>query len=259
MSRPEPGAASVNREYYENLAPGTDDYWRRMAAPRHRMQTVLRELRRLRPVSIIDLGCGNGVVLEEIGSQVSIPRLAGIDLAESRIEANRGRHPQIEWLAANLDGATRLPAAWRGSFDVVLAMEIVEHLDRPAEFLRSTLELATPERGHLVLTTQSGRIRETERRVGHRRHWSREEMTELLYSSGWRPQRVWNTGWPFHDFSKWWANRNPDSSMERFGVRPYGATENLICGALRVAFALNSRRRGAQLFAVATAGTSTER
>ena len=258
MSPPDTGAAGVNRKYYDELPPGLDDYWRLMAAPRHRMRTVLRELRRLKPASAVDLGCGNGAVLDEISRRASIARLAGIDLAERRIDANRRRRPDIEWLVANLDGTTRFPVSWLGAFDAVIAMEIVEHLDRPVEFLRSARELATPGRGRLLLTTQSGPVRETERRVGHRRHWSREQLTALLRSSGWRPERVWNTGWPFHDLSKWWANRNPDGSMERFSARTYGPSEKLVCAVLRTAFLFTSRSRGAQLFAVAGAPLSHE-
>jgi SAM-dependent methyltransferase len=194
-------------------------------------------------------------VLQEIRRHLSIPRLAGIDLAERRIEANRRQMPEIEWLAADLDGETRFPAGWSAAFAAITAMEIVEHLDHPAAFLRSVRQLAVPGRGFLLLTTQSGPLRETERRVGHRRHWSVDEMTGLLRSTGWRPERVWNTGWPFHDLSKWWANRNPDGSMARFGDRAYGLSERLVCQALRVAFRLNSQHRGAQLFAVAVAGT----
>lgn len=39
--------------------------------------------------------------------------------------------------------------------------------------------------------------------------------------------------------------------MAEFGDRAYGLKQNAICAALRVAFKLNSRSRGAQLFAIA--------
>ena len=76
-------------------------------------------------------------------------------------------------------------------------------------------------------------------------------MREALRAAGWAPERVWNTGFPFHDLSKWYANRDPEGSMNRFAARPYGIKEDVICLLLRAAFRLNSRHRGAQLFAVA--------
>ena len=38
----------------------------------------------------------------------------------------------------------------------------------------------------------------------------------------------------------------------RFGDASYGWYENTVCFALRLAFRLNSQRRGAQLFAIAS-------
>ena len=102
-----------------------------------------------------------------------------------------------------------------------------------------------------MLSTQTGALRETERRVGHRRRYTAAELRELLRASGWTPHRIWNTGYPFHDLSKWYANRSPDRSLAEFGEQAYGVRQDLVCWALRQAFRLNSRRRGAQLFAVA--------
>ena len=76
-------------------------------------------------------------------------------------------------------------------------------------------------------------------------------MKRALADAGWTPLRVWNCGFPFHDLSKWYANRDPDASMREFADRPYGVREDLICYALRAAFRVNSRSHGAQLFAVA--------
>ena len=149
-----------------------------------------------------------------------------------------------------MDGADGLGGRW----DVVVASEILEHLDDAETFLKNALRLATPGRGRLLLTTQSGPVRETERRVGHRRHFTRDVLALLLRNTGWAEPRVWNAGFPFHDLSKWWANRNPESSFRRFGDRSYGPRERLICALLRGAFALNSRSRGAQLYAVARRG-----
>jgi hypothetical protein len=151
----------------------------------------------------------------------------------------------------DLDGPVRFPADWCGRFQAILATEVVEHLDHPEDFLRSVRQLAVPKRGRLYLSTQSGPLRETERRVGHQRHFTAREMTALLEKTGWQVLRAWNTGYPFHDLSKWYANRDPDKSMQRFGEQQYGWSENLVCVALRLMFRLNSSHRGEQLFAVA--------
>jgi SAM-dependent methyltransferase len=237
----------TNVEYYERDSPAREDYWRYMAAPRARVERVVKELRRLRPRSVADLGCGDGRLLEEIARALPEARLAGVDLSRRQIETNRTKAPHVRWAAGDLQE----PIEVFDTFEAIVASEVIEHLTNPAMLLVNAHRLAATG-AHLVLTTQSGPVRETERRVGHERHFKPAELRALLESNGWTPLRVWNEGFPFHDLSKWWANRDPDASMARFGTdRPYGLAERAVCLALRGAFRLNSRSRGAQLYAVA--------
>jgi len=247
----DPRAVETNRGYYERLTRGRDDYWRKMAAPRQRLRVLLRLLEEEPPARVADLGCGNGALLREVHGRLPEALLCGLDLSCSQIEANRRDLPELRWEAADLEAPLPEDGGMVDSFDAVIASEIIEHLGAPEALLRNARRLARPGRGRLLLSTQSGPLRETERRVGHQRHFTREEMEELLRGAGWEVVRVWNCGFPFHDLSKWFANRDPDASMARFGERPYGPIERLVCLALRLAFLLNSRRRGAQLFAVA--------
>lgn len=243
-------SADRNRDYYEALPPGRDDYWRYMAAPRLRVARILELLDRLAPTSVVDLGCGNGHLLAEIRQKRPGIKLAGIDLSAPRIEANRRNMPDVEWLVADLQQRFENREAAFATCDAVIASEIIEHVDDPALLLANAHVLGRPG-GSLIVTTQSGPMRETERRVGHVRHFTAEELSLLLRAARWTPLRVWNEGFPFHDLSKWWANRDPGRAMARFGGEAYGAVERAICLALRIAFAFNSRRRGAQLFALA--------
>lgn len=247
-------AARVNRAYYEAVSAGQQDYWRLMAAPRARVATILSLVQEEPVRSLVDLGCGGGSLLREIETRLPGVELAGLDLSSRQIEANRRGGSRISWAVSDLERPLAEGESLAGRWDVVVASEILEHLDDPETFLGNALQLATPGRGRLLLTTQSGPVRETERRVGHRRHFTREVLERLLVDAGWTEPRVWNAGFPFHDLSKWWANRDPDASFRRFGDRPYGPRERLVCALLRGAFALNSRSRGAQLYAVGRRG-----
>ena len=246
----DPRAVETNRDYYGRLTRGREDYWRKMAAPRQRLDVLLRLLGEEPADRVAELGCGNGALLREVGGRFPQARLCGLDLSQAQIEVNRRALPALRWEAADLEQPLPDETTLAGSFDAVIAAEIIEHVGAPEPLLRNALRMARPG-GRLLLSTQSGPLRETERRVGHQRHFSREEMEGLLRSTGWKVERVWNCGFPFHDLSKWFANRNPDASMQRFGEQAYGPLENLVCLGLRLAFRLNSRRRGAQLFAVA--------
>jgi SAM-dependent methyltransferase len=256
MTAPAPGpapaaAAELNRQIYDGRGAGFDDYWRLMAAPRFRRQTLLALLTADPPASLVELGCGDGSLLAEIHRSLPRVELAGIDVASEMVEANRRRWPQVTWAVADLDVAGTVPVELRGRFAAVVASEVIEHVDRPDVFLRNARDLAA-DGSRLLLSTQSGAMRETERRVGHRRHFSAAAIDELLRTAGWRPRRVWNAGWPFHDLSKWAANLRADATLARFGDRRYGPAERATSALLRWLFRFNSHRRGAQLFAEAT-------
>lgn len=248
---PSTAAAAANQNIYDRLHRGQLDYWRFMAAPRFRAETIVEVLEERQPERVADLGCGTGLLLQRVADRLPAAERVGIDLAGRQIEVARAADPDTNWHVVDLDSPSpRLPATIESACDTIVAAELIEHLDHPRNLLRTARRLATDD-ALLMISTQSGPVRETERRVGHRRHFSAEEMRELLKSEGWEPDRVWNAGWPFHDLSKWWANRRPDQSMERFGAKPYGLIERGICWSLRQAFRVNSKRRGAQLFAVA--------
>lgn len=243
-------SSSVNRDYYARMSPGQRDYWLKMAAPRHRVEVLTSTIAALAPSSIVDLGCGSGVLLASLRDAVPRARLAGIDLVREQVEANARSFPWARFLERDLQLPLEPSFPWAGEFEAATACEVVEHLDHPERLIENALRVLAPG-GKLILSTQSGPVRETEQLVGHRRHFSQRQMRELLESAGFTVERVWNTGFPFHDLSKWYANLDPEGSMEAFGARAYGLRQNLVCAALRAAFKLNSSGRGAQLFAVA--------
>ena len=236
-----------NLDYYTRLDAGRADYWRYMAAPRFRARVIREEIARHQPGSVLDVGCGDGGLLAAIRSAVPDATLAGIDLSQPQIETNRKAMPEIDWYAGDIESADLdLPQR----FEAITASEVIEHLVDPARFLRSIHRLAAPG-AVLVVSTQSGRMGETEKHVGHVRHFTREEMSALLSGNGWTPCRVWNAGFPFHDLSKRAANLSPAAMLDQFGGKPYGPVQRFIAAVLRLLFRFNSNTRGAQLFAVA--------
>ncbi|MBS2036840.1 class I SAM-dependent methyltransferase [bacterium] len=251
MENNKQSAARLNLEFYGQPRSGTTDYWRKMAAPRFRRATIKRLLSRVPMGPLVDLGCGGGQFLSELMNSPRRSLLTGIDLSEPQLEQNRVQMPHIQWQCADLCSGEPVAPHLRDHFTAVIAMELIEHVQDPGLLLRNALALARPGQGHLLLSTQSGPIRPTEVRVGHIQHFTARQMDSLLRQSGWEPIQVWNAGFPFHDLSKWYANRNPQASLQQFGDKPYGFYENLVCYILRWLFQFNSNRFGAQLFALA--------
>ncbi|MCX7623095.1 MAG: class I SAM-dependent methyltransferase, partial [Thermomicrobium sp.] len=86
---------------------------------------LLRELERLpRSVRILELGCGGGALLRHLAER-GFRQLVGLDLARTALgEARRRRTPAFLVLGE----AERLPFR-DGAFDVVLAADLIEHVD----------------------------------------------------------------------------------------------------------------------------------
>jgi len=112
-----------------------------------------RDPKAARPLAglrLLDIGCGGGLMAEpmaRLGAAV-----VGIDAAERNIEIAR-RHARASRLAIDYRVATAeaLEAADE-RFDLVLNLEVVEHVADPAAFLAASLRLLAPG-GLMVLAT----------------------------------------------------------------------------------------------------------
>lgn len=99
----------------------------------------------------LDIGCGGGLVSEpmaRLGASVT-----GVDASEANIKTALTHAAQsgveVDYRAGT---AEELLAAGEGPFDVVLNLEVVEHVADPAAFLRDTASLVAPG-GIMVVAT----------------------------------------------------------------------------------------------------------
>lgn len=244
-------ATEFNRAYYNRLSAGRENYWSLMPAPKMRIDEVVAAIEAGKPDArrICDFGCGNGALLLVLAARFPEARLSGLDLSEEQIGQNTSTIPGMRWGVADLTSPD-FEYPFDRRCDVAVSSEVIEHLDHPLEYLRN-VRSSLENDGLLVLTTQSGPVHDTERYVGHVRHWEPDEMRAALVEAGFRDVAAHNCGFPFHDLSKWAANLRPGLTVQRFGGEEWGLPERSVAAALRLLFRLNSRSRGRQLVAVA--------
>jgi 2-polyprenyl-6-hydroxyphenyl methylase/3-demethylubiquinone-9 3-methyltransferase len=102
-------------------------------------------------LSLLDIGCGGGLVAEpmtRLGFAVT-----GVDASENGLSAARAHAAEVG-LAIDYRCATAeaLLADGVEPFDVVLNMEVIEHVADPAQYLRDTARLIAPG-GLMIVAT----------------------------------------------------------------------------------------------------------
>jgi len=110
----------------------------------------------LHGLRLIDVGCGAGIVTEAMARQGAA--VLGIDAAERNV-AIAQKHAQ--GTGADIEYRQALPedlADEAGSFDVVLSLEVVEHVADPAAFVAALGRLVKPN-GILVVGTINRTVR----------------------------------------------------------------------------------------------------
>ncbi len=210
-----------------------------------------------RPSRILDAGCGWGVTLrslERAGHEVT-----GLDV--SRMALERLDSPGRTLIEADL---TQPFPHQQASFDVILALDVIEHLDDDRAAVANLARLLKPD-GLMIVSVPAlpEMFSEFDAVQGHRRRYEREtlraafDQTELIVE-----QTLW-----------WgqWLHRRLKASRSESRARPGDNASEVyrryltlppwpVVQAIRVLFALEKPRalagrlrRGTSLFAVARA------
>lgn len=156
---------------------------------------------------LLDVGCGTGITLEEFGRY---GRILGLDLAWPALQYTRRRDLSLPLVQGDL---ARLPLA-ADSLDIVLAFDVIEHLDDDLGGLEEIRRVL--RRSGVVLlnvpafaSLWSGKDTANH----HRRRYRREGLRLELESAGFRVERITYTNSAL--FPAIWCVRQLQRAMGR--------------------------------------------
>ena len=143
------------------------------------------------PASLLDVGCGEGVLTHRWAQRLGDRRIVGIDLDDPQLHA-LWQQRQAPNLTYQVMKAENLPFA-DGEFDVASAIEVLEHVPDPEH---TVAEMARVAGGHLLVSVPREPLwralnmargaywKDLGNTPGHLNHWSKRGFVELLSRHG---------------------------------------------------------------------------
>ena len=143
------------------------------------------------PESVLDIGCGEGVLTEQWAVRLGGARVVGTDLQDPKLEAEWAirRRPNLRFAAMPVESLTFAD----DEFDLVAATEVLEHVDHPEA---AVAEMARVARRWLLVSVpheplwrglnlaRGAYLRELGNTPGHINHWSRAGFVRMLAAHG---------------------------------------------------------------------------
>ena len=141
--------------------------------------------------SLLDVGCGEGVLVHQWAQQLGDKRVVGIDLEEESIQAGWAQRqaPNLEYKILK---AENFPFA-DDEFDVASAIEVLEHVPDPehtvaemARVAKRWLLVSVPREPiwRAVNMARGAYLKDWGNTPGHLNHWSTRSFKRLLSQHG---------------------------------------------------------------------------
>ena len=156
--------------------------------------TLERLFEQAAPESVLDVGCGEGVLTYRWAERLGSRPVVGIDLPDSKLEAEwlTRRRPNLELRAMPAADLQDLPFP-DDSFDVAAAIEVLEHVP-DAE--RTLAEMARVAARHLLVSVpreplwralnmaRGAYVSDLGNTPGHVNHWSKRSFVQVAARHG---------------------------------------------------------------------------
>lgn len=100
--------------------------------------TVFRLVKPLKVESILDVGCGEGITLDKLEKQSIGKKLYGIDYSDDALKIGKKIYPHLSLSKGDIYDIKEKDS----TYDLVMATEVLEHLDDPQKALKELIRVS---------------------------------------------------------------------------------------------------------------------
>jgi SAM-dependent methyltransferase len=148
------------------------------------------------PARVLDIGSGQGDFAAELMRRHPQVDLLGLEVSEAGNEIARRKVPAASFEQVDLLQTQNLPSERRGWATHAVCSEVLEHVDRPDVLLANATAYMAPA-CRLVVTVPGGPMSAFDRHIGHRRHFTPDDLRTLLADAGFDVEIACGAGFPF--------------------------------------------------------------
>jgi 2-polyprenyl-3-methyl-5-hydroxy-6-metoxy-1,4-benzoquinol methylase len=214
---------------------------------------------------ILDIGSGQGELAIWLAQEFPGTEIRGVEYSAAGVDRSREAATEAR-IGMRLSFSQRdllepqvMEDSERHWATVAICSEVLEHVDFPEVLLANAREYLDPE-CCLIVTVPSGPRTSFDRHIGHRRHFTKRSLSEVLEKSGFEVLVLRRAGFPFFNLYKLVVllrGRALIADLDRDSPAPYSRLSDAVQRVFGIAFKwnLDSSPFGWQLYASATPKT----
>lgn len=197
----------TNLQVGDGHADDWDAHWQGFAesatfnpAQSYRRDLLLRLLRERcvagESIRLVDIGSGQGDFAEAFVRAFPGASYLGLEISATGIAVARSKVPTGKFLEVNLLETVQSQGEFNSWATHAVCSEVLEHVDKPEVLLENASKFMA-DNCQMIVTVPGGPRSAFDAYIGHREHFTRASVRQLLERAGLRVEGVECAGFPF--------------------------------------------------------------